>query len=75
MAYTRINSESGDKGDPLFGPGVVDVKVREAMQLCWIMLPDDNRTTSRLVDEMRRILERALKDVQDDERAFSGASD
>jgi hypothetical protein len=71
MAYMRINDGDTPFGDPLFGPGFVDVKLREAINFCWVMLPDESRTTSRLAEEMRRILERAIKDIQDDERAFS----
>jgi len=54
----------------LLGPHVVDAQVRQAISLCWMMLPEDKRNVTSLIGEFRRIVDRALKDVQEDARSF-----
>ena len=44
-------------------PGVADPE--QQGKVGGILLPDESRTTSRLADEMRRLLERAIKDIRD----------
>jgi hypothetical protein len=54
----------------MFGPGQVDEQIRQAIHLCWMMLPDDRKTVAELEQQFRRIVERALKDLKDDADAF-----
>lgn len=46
MAFHEFNpndEESLDKMRDFFNPSQVDHSVRQALQLCWMMLPKDNR--------------------------------
>jgi hypothetical protein len=61
---------AGDKMRRMFGPGQVDEQIRQAIHLCWMMLPDDRKTVAELEQQFRRIVERALKDLKDDADAF-----
>jgi hypothetical protein len=67
-----------DEGDPdaakklrgMFGPGQVDQSVRQAIQLCWMMLPDDGKTVDNLEKQFRRIVDRAIDDLREDTDVF-----
>jgi len=53
-----------------FGPGQVDHMVRQAIQFCWMGLPKDRRNQDELDKQIRRIVDRALKDFREDSEAF-----
>jgi len=71
---------SGDEGpgpkDPakamrdMFGPQAVDQQIRQAISTCWMMLPEQQRNVAAVGAEIRRIVDRALKDLNDDAKAF-----
>lgn len=54
----------------MFGPGHVDQHVRAAIQLGWVMLPEDGKTVDELERQFRRIMDRAIKDLREDAEAF-----
>jgi hypothetical protein len=54
----------------MMGPGMVDQSIRHAISHCWMIMPEDRKTPERVAAEIRRIVERALKDFQDDATAF-----
>ena len=54
----------------MFGPGQVDQTVRQALHLCWMMLPDDKKTADEAERQFRRIVDRALRDLREDNEAF-----
>jgi len=54
----------------MFGPGHVDQTVRQTIQSCWMALPKERRTVAEVEKQVRRIVERALKDFRDDAEAF-----
>jgi hypothetical protein len=54
----------------MFGPQHVDQSIRQAISYCWMMLPDDKKTVARLEAEIRRLVNRALKDLKEDAKAF-----
>jgi hypothetical protein len=56
--------------DDVFGPAQVDQSFREAIQLCWMALPKDHRNHDELEKQVRRIVDRALKDFREDSEAF-----
>jgi hypothetical protein len=53
-----------------FGPGQVDQFVRQAIQTCWMALPKDRKTPDELEKQVRRIVDRALKDFREDSEQF-----
>jgi len=54
----------------MFGPGQVDQSIRQTIQMCWWSLPKENRTVEEVERQFRRIVDRALKDLQEDAAAF-----
>ena len=71
MAMFQSNDpDVGSKMRQMFGPGQVDEQVRQAIHVCWMMLPDERKTVDELEKQMRRILDRAFKDLREDTEAF-----
>jgi hypothetical protein len=54
----------------MFGPGQVDQQIRQAIHMCWMMLPEDKKTIDELELQIRRILNRAIEDLKSDATAF-----
>lgn len=53
-----------------FGPAQVDQTVRQAVQFCWMALPKERRNADELERQIRRLIDRALKDFREDSQAF-----
>ncbi|QDU11858.1 hypothetical protein [Gimesia aquarii] len=73
MAFEKFDpndEESFDKMREFFNPSQVDQSVRHALQICWMMLPNDKRNVDELERQFRRIVDRALKDTCEDDQAF-----
>jgi hypothetical protein len=71
--------ETGGKGNPeeaakayhdMMGPQAVDQAVRQAITFCWMVLPQGRKSVEAVEAEIRRIVERALKDLREDAQAF-----
>jgi hypothetical protein len=54
----------------MFGPGQVDQQIRQAIQMCWMMLPKDKKNVDELEKQIRRLMERAIKDLRKDFNVF-----
>jgi len=73
-----INVHSCSTGDPndhgamrhMFGPQAVDQAVRGAISTCWMILPKEKKNPDAVAAEIRRVVERALKDLKEDAKAF-----
>ena len=67
-----FSSEPGEqeKVKSMFGPGQVDQSVRQAIQMCWMMLPQEAKNVDELERQFRRIVDRALSDLREDADAF-----
>jgi hypothetical protein len=48
----------------------IDQAVRQAIQSCWMSLTKERRTPDELEKQIRRIVDRALKDFREDREAF-----
>jgi hypothetical protein len=71
MAYFDSSDPEGpDRMRNMFGSGQVDQQVRQAIQMCWLMLPDDRRTLDEVERQVRRIIERAFSDMREDAEQF-----
>ena len=79
MFMSTSTTSSGDE-DPkkarqmmaaMMGPGHVDSMMRHAVQACWNVLPEEKRTIAELRQQLQRMLDRAVKDQQDDAAAFA----
>jgi hypothetical protein len=61
-----------EKMRALLGPGHVSQIVHQAIQSCWMMLPQDRRTIDHLETEVRRLVDRAFRDMREDHASFRG---
>ena len=52
------------------GPEQVDQMVRQALHFCWMSLPKERRTVDEAEKQLRRLVDRALKDFREDREAF-----
>ena len=57
------------------GPNAVSQPIVQAITSCWHILPKDSRSVEKLETEIRRIVDRALKDVKQDAEAFGFTSE
>lgn len=62
--------EARDQMREFLGPGQVDQMVRHALQSCWMALPNDKRNVAELKRQMTRLIDRAIRDMQEDQEAF-----
>jgi hypothetical protein len=75
MAYQSFSAGGDDENAAermaeFFGPAQVDQTVRQAIHFCWMGLPKERKTVDELEKQIRRIVDRALKDFRDDAEAF-----
>lgn len=54
----------------MFGPQQIDQMVRQAISPCWMGLPKEKRTVEEVDSQIRRIVDRALRDMHEDSRQF-----
>ena len=67
MAVFDPNDDNAmDKMRDMFGPAQIDQQVRQAIHFCWMSLPKDKRNVDELERQIRRLVDRALKDVRED---------
>lgn len=72
QTFDPNDEESFDKLRDLFSPAQVDQSVRQALQLCWMLLPQEKRNIGELEQQFRRIVDRALENLREDGQAFGG---
>jgi hypothetical protein len=73
MAYEKFDpndAESAKRMRALFSPQQVDQQIRQAIQFCWIALPPEKQNVAEVESQIRRIVDRALKDLRDDAASF-----
>lgn len=77
MMHAVHSCNAGGEGeDPMkgmramFGPMGADQAVRQAISTCWMMLPEDKKSIDALETEIRRLVDRALKDLKEDAQSF-----
>jgi hypothetical protein len=62
--------EGGDRLRSVFGPGQLDHSIRQAIQLAWMMLPEERQTVEEVERVVRHLVDRALKDLREDGETF-----
>ncbi len=65
-------SGTGDAFRELFTPIQVDTMIRQAIQFCWTALPKEKRSVEEVERQIRRMVDRALRDLREDEQQFLG---
>ncbi len=69
-AFSHNDPEAADNFRSMFGPGQIDQQIRQAIHCCWMLLPADKRNADEVERQIRRIVDRALKDLREDSQAF-----
>jgi poly(3-hydroxybutyrate) depolymerase len=54
----------------LFGPGHIDQTIRQAVHWCWMSLPKDRKNVDEVERQIRRLVDRAIRDFREDTEAF-----
>lgn len=72
QTFDPNDEESFDKLREFLNPAQVDQSVRQALQLCWMILPQEKRNVEELEQQFRRIVDRALQNMREDDQAFGG---
>jgi hypothetical protein len=54
----------------MFGPQTIDQEIRRAIQYCWMSLPPEKQNVDAVEKEIRRLVDRALRDLREDASAF-----
>ena len=58
---------AGDKVRRMLGPGAADNHLRQAVQFCWMCLPEGSRTLEGLERDVRRRIDRIFREMHEDE--------
>jgi hypothetical protein len=75
MMFNPDDPQARDNMRRMFSPAQVDGLIRQAIQICWMMLPDDKKTVDELEKQFRRIGDRAIRDLREDADAFGLGKD
>ena len=77
MAMVSTCGTGDGGGDPMermaevFGPGQIDQTIRQGIHFCWMALPKERRNVDELEKQVRRIVDRALRDFREDHEQFA----
>jgi hypothetical protein len=77
MAFHMFDpNESDEKRTEAFrammSPGQIDHTIRQTIQFLWMMLPKEKRNVDEVEKELRRLVDRAIRDLREDFDAFFG---
>jgi hypothetical protein len=54
----------------MFGPHAADQLVRQCITQIWMLLPDGKKSVDLVEKELRRLVDRAIKDLKEDASVF-----
>ncbi len=77
MAMEQFHADDPDamrRMQAMLGPQQVDQQIRQAIQFCWMALPPDKQNVDAVETEIRRILDRAIRDMREDADHFCEGS-
>jgi len=78
MAYEKFDPndpEAASRMRAFFSPQQVDQQIRQAIQFCWLALPPEKKNVDEVESQIRKIVDRALKDLRDDAATFGLGDD
>jgi len=64
--------DGAEKLREFFSPSQIDHQIRQAIQFCWMALPKEKRNVDELERQIRRLVDRALRDLREDFDEFIG---
>ena len=53
-----------------FSPQQIDQQIRQAIQFCWMALPPEQQNVNEVEKQIRRLVDRALRDLREDADSF-----
>ena len=69
-ARAEVSQMNEEDERPFFSPNDPGQDVRHAIKLCWAVLPEEIRNVNEVERQIRRIVDRALRDFCDDFEEF-----
>jgi len=69
MAIEKFSCGEGGFGKAM-AVGMAVSQSRHAIQMTWMALPPDRQTIDHMERELRRLVDRALRDLREDAQAF-----
>ncbi|MGD0898053.1 MAG: Clp protease N-terminal domain-containing protein [Thermoguttaceae bacterium] len=66
----EFHEENSKEARDFLGPHAVDRMIRQAIAMCWMVLPDERRSLATVESEIRRVVDRALANLKEDAQAF-----
>jgi Asp-tRNA(Asn)/Glu-tRNA(Gln) amidotransferase A subunit family amidase len=76
FVHHATSGDDPDDEEPLstfLTPIQADQMIRHSIHVCWMALPKERRTVDELDKQVRRFVDRALRDFREDNEAFGGA--
>jgi hypothetical protein len=64
--------ERAERMRDMMGPNQTDQQIRQAIGFLWMVLPKEKRNVDEVERQVRRIVDRALRDLHEDFDAFFG---
>ena len=65
-----IGKKEGHPLREMMGPLGVDMAIRQAVQQCWMSIPEEHRSVEKVEQEVLRIVQRVIRDFKEDAQAF-----
>ena len=73
MAMEKFDPDDPDamkRVRAFFSPQQVDQQIRQAIQFCWMALPPEQQNVEDVEKQIRRMVDRALRDLREDSDSF-----
>jgi hypothetical protein len=70
MAEKEMAGRDEEAFRSMCGPNQIDQMVRQAISFCWMMAPKEKKNIEFVEAEIRRVVERALRNLKEDADAF-----
>jgi hypothetical protein len=68
------DDEQFEKIRHIFNPEMIDMSLRNAIRNTWMVLPKEKRTIDEAEKQIRRMVDRAFRDMREDFESFFGKS-
>jgi hypothetical protein len=66
------DEQRAEKMLDMMGPNHIDHQIRQAIQFLWMVLPKEKRNVDEIERQVRRLVDRALRDLREDFDSFFG---
>ena len=68
--FPNDDPENRDRMRTFMRPDRVDMMIRQAIQLAWVMLPDERKNVTEVERVIRQMVDRAVKNYREDSELF-----